>query len=462
MRVLTVIIAAATMTACAAMPPDRGAAEVDALLVERGVDTARMGDLAALTAEPLTAETAVRIALVNGPRLQRLYASLGLGAADLYGASRPGNPHLGWIGPPGEHTIEIAIGLIDLLTLPRRAELARDAFAAMQRDVGAEVHATLAEVESAYFATVGARQVAALHARAAEAATLSAQLAERFHEAGNMTARDLALERSAAAVARLRASEAEQAAADARLALAALLGLPYAGSWSVPTALPAPAPTNLDVETLVARAGESRLDLAAARLRTEVLAGQLGVTRWTRWTGDIEVGGERERDAAGNHETGMTLAVEIPLFNQRADRVVRGEAELALATIDLQALARDVENEVRHAHAMVTNAAARVAEHQFQLVPQRQAVVARMQEEVNFMISGVFELLVAKRQEYEAWQGYLESVRDYWQARARLAKAVGAALPAAEDAGTLDLDRLLDPTPQRRRMRGHEHHGGHE
>lgn len=461
MRTLVLLATVATLSACAAIPSDRGAAGVDALLVERGVEAGRAGDVAALTAAPLTAETAVRVALVNGPRLQRLYASLGLGAADLYRASRPANPHLGWIGPPGEHTLESAVGLIDLLTLPRRTELARDEFAALQRDIGAQVHATLAEVEVAYYQAVGAQQVAALHARAAEAASLSAELAGRFSEAGNMTPRDLALERAAAAMARVRANEAEQAALDARMALAGLLGLPFNGAWTVPTALPTVAPANLDVDALVARAGDARLDLAAARIRTEVLAGRLGVTRWTRWTGDLEIGVERERDVAGNHDTGATLAVDIPLFDQRTDRVVRGEAELALATIDLQALARVIENEVRHAHAQLNGVAARVAEHRFELVPQRQAAVARTQEEVNFMIAGVFDLLLAKRQEYEAWQGYLESVRDYWQARARLARAVGGALPAPEDAGTLDLDRLLDPTPPRRRG-GHQHHGNHE
>lgn len=460
MRVIVLLVTMATMSACAAIPPDRGASEVDGLLIERGVSLDRAGDVAALTAEPLSAATAARIALINGPQLQRLYASLGVGSADLYRASRPGNPHLGWIGPPGEHTLEIAVGLIDLLTLPRRAELAREEFAALQRDVGAQVFAAMTEVELAYYEAVGARQVAALHARAAEAATLSAELAERFSEAGNMTPRDYALERTAASVARIRANEAERAATDARNRLAGLLGLPFAGSWSVPTALPDLAPESLDVEALVARAGGARLDLAAARLRTEVLAGRLGVTRWTRWTGDIEVGMERERDATGAHDTGATLAVDIPIFDQRADRVVRGEAELALATIDLQALARTIENDVRHAHAALTGAAARVAEYRFELVPQRQAVVARTQEEVNFMIAGVFELLVAKRQEYEAWQGYLESVRDYWQARARLSGAVGGTLPEPADAGMLDLDELLDPAPPRRG--GHQHHGNHE
>ncbi len=456
MRRSLLILAGAALTACAGVPADRGAAGVDALLTERGVPTVQATELAALTAEPLTTSAAVRIALLNSPRIARTYNRLGFAAADLYRAGRLGNPHLELAGPREEYTVGFALSFVELLTLPKRAELAREEFAAVQRDLGAEVLALIADVETAYYYAVGARQLATLHARAAEAATLSATLADRFREAGNMTPRDHALERSAAALARVRALEAERAAADARLELAALLGLPYDGEWTVPNALPAPPSPALDVDTLVERAAGTRLDLAAARIRTEVLAGRLGVTRWTRWTGDVEVGVEREKEAGGGRKTGATLAIEIPVFDWRGDRAMRDQAALERAVIELKSLALGVENEVRHAHAALTAAAAGVGEYRFELVPQRQAVVARTQEEVNFMVAGVFELLVAKRQEYEAWQGYLESVRDYWQARVALARAVGDSLPPPADAGSLDLDTLFgDP-------HAHHHHGGHE
>jgi len=46
----------------------------------------------------------------------------------------------------------------------------------------------------------------------------------------------------------------------------------------------------------------------------------------------------------------------------------------------------------------------------------------------------VFELIQAKRQEYDAYQSYLEAIRDYWLARTDLMRAVGARLPSESTA----------------------------
>ena len=46
------------------------------------------------------------------------------------------------------------------------------------------------------------------------------------------------------------------------------------------------------------------------------------------------------------------------------------------------------------------------------------------------MIIGVFGLIQAKRQEYDAYQSYLEAIRDYWLARTDLMRAVGDRLPS--------------------------------
>jgi cobalt-zinc-cadmium efflux system outer membrane protein len=49
------------------------------------------------------------------------------------------------------------------------------------------------------------------------------------------------------------------------------------------------------------------------------------------------------------------------------------------------------------------------------------------------MLIGAFELIRTKREEYDAWQGYLESVRDYWIARTALRAATGGLLPGDEN-----------------------------
>lgn len=56
-------------------------------------------------------------------------------------------------------------------------------------------------------------------------------------------------------------------------------------------------------------------------------------------------------------------------------------------------------------------------------------------------------LLATKQQEYNAYQGYLEAIRDYWLARAELTRAVGNSLPSSAHIGEeyLDVDEYLQP-----------------
>jgi cobalt-zinc-cadmium efflux system outer membrane protein len=54
----------------------------------------------------------------------------------------------------------------------------------------------------------------------------------------------------------------------------------------------------------------------------------------------------------------------------------------------------------------------------------------------NAMQLGVFELLAARRAEVEAARGYIDALRDYWIARATLARVLaGRALDGGTTAG---------------------------
>ena len=83
--------------------------------------------------------------------------------------------------------------------------------------------------------------------------------------------------------------------------------------------------------------------------------------------------------------------------------------------------------------------------------------MARTQEQVNFMLVGVFELLAAKQEQFDAYQEYLEAVRDYWLARVELGRAVGSRLPSASETSTplIGVEQIV-PT---RAATDHHHHG---
>ena len=46
------------------------------------------------------------------------------------------------------------------------------------------------------------------------------------------------------------------------------------------------------------------------------------------------------------------------------------------------------------------------------------------------MLIGAFELLLSRQQEFDAYEAYLDAVRDYWLARNELGRAIGTALPS--------------------------------
>lgn len=459
------------LAGCTTVPSDLGRSDVDTLIADRGkpvehqeTEAAAKEFVSSLTESPLTADSAIRIALVNNPQLQAAYARLGFAAADVYAAGRIRNPVFGislqFPNVPtnaNQLTLGLATSFTDLITMPSRKRLSAGAFAALKSTIGADILEVAAAAERALYKYVGAQQVETLRNQVARAAALSAALAERYHEAGNLNARELALERAAASEARLDALEAALETQAARTALATVLGVSTGNDWKAQKQLHLPLSHEDKLESLLDLAFESRLDLEAARTNADVLADRLGITNWTRWLGELDVGVSRERETDGSRITGPELAWELPIFNQHQDALLRAEAELKIAIAEVRRLNINVDNDVRLAYANLQNARLRTDEYQKELIPQRVEAVARAQEEVNFMLIGVFELIVTKQQEYNAYQGYLEAIRDYWLARADLSLAVGNSLPSNAAIGEMrvETEDFLNPQPANMDHSGH-------
>jgi cobalt-zinc-cadmium efflux system outer membrane protein len=449
------------LAGCSSLPADHGRKDVAGLVAARGTplpeEAAGAKLIAELAGKPLTADSAVRIALVNNPRLKAEYARLGIASAEVYDAGRLSNPTLSaaWLdsdetGAADQVTYGLTQSFTDLLLLRSRTRLARGEFARAQQSVGREIQNLAADTEAAYYRLVGAKQVAAMRAAIANAATVSAQLAQRFSDAGNINRLELAQAQAAASESELKRLEAEASLAEARAELNMLLGFTDGQvQWEVENRLPMPVAQEDELASLQSLAERNRLDLAAARMEVDLLADSLGVMRRTRWLGGAEVGVETERDPDRSRLTGPTLALELPLFNRGKGRVARAESLLAQAEADLQIRQIEAGNAVQLAHAGLLNARARAELYRSALIPQREAIVQHSFEEVNYMLRGQFELLFAKQQEYDAWQGYLEAVRDYWLARVELARQVGTHLPSDAQIGgkTLDIETRIAPAP---------------
>ena len=220
------------------------------------------------------------------------------------------------------------LAVLDLLLLPAKARLANKDYERARYDVAGAVLGVVAEVESGWYEYVAARQVAAMREAVAEGAAASAELAQRFHDAGNISDLQLAQEQAVASEARIEALRARAEAGRKALALHSLLGLRgEEANWEASDSLPLPVPTEDDPEQLANLARDGNLAVLAARAEADVLADALGLTRTLRWFGGSEIGYEREREADGARLQGPEISLELPIFNQGQAKLARAEAQ---------------------------------------------------------------------------------------------------------------------------------------
>ncbi|HSW12414.1 MAG TPA: TolC family protein, partial [Solimonas sp.] len=430
---------AASLTGCASLPADWGRSQAWQSVAAQGLAVPQPADAQAYTRErlqqPLGIDSAVQLALVNNPRLRLQAAQLGYSAAEVYQAGRLANPVLSAARLSGDAvgsqlTLGISLDFSRLLFLRAESRLAGAQFEAAKLELASTALELAAEVEGAWYAAAAAQQLATLREDGARAARASARLAQRYHEAGNLPARALALEQASAAQAQLDAQAARAAAGEAHSALNLLMGLPpQQDGWTLQAGLPAPLANEPDAAALLQLAADRRLDVAAARLNAQAVAEHYRLERRLRWVGGIEIGYEREKDFDGAINHGPTLALELPLFDWGSGRAARAQALLEQREAQLDQLLLQAGNDVRRQHAAVLSAKARVETYRQQLIPQREQIVRELQLEQNYMLTSVFELLLARQQEYAARAGRIEALGDYWRARSALARAVGQRLP---------------------------------
>ncbi len=459
MTALAAVLGAAA--GCAVVPLDESAEGVANRVSERvsvspeWPPAAGESEAAPAIPEPLTLPAALEIAFTRNPDIRRQYASLGIARADLMDAARISNPMLSleWLNPNtggrDQTSQGISTSFTDLLLLPARRRLSAAEFRRIELAVGSKLIALAHEVETAWYAHVGALQVAAMRDAVAEAARNEAALARRFHEAGNISRLQFDLQQAAAARAGIESLHARSDVAASRARLADLLGLAAKAEWRTVERLSMPPDTAQSRDELISRALSQRLDLAALREEVTVLEDALGVTGRWRLLGTVEAGYRQEREVDGSKLRGPTLNLELPFFNQGQGAVARAEAQLLDARARAESLALVVENEVTTAAEQLALARETSARYHDELLPSTTSAVARQQERVNYMLVGVFDLLRTKREQYDAWQGYFESVRDYWIARTALRAATGGLLPGDEETlpMTVGADEISGETP---------------
>ena len=433
---------------CAQVPKEAGFNEVKDLVGQRAgyqlywnqeteADREVEKAIDALLKNELTADAAVQIALLKNPNLQAVYEDLGITQADIVEAGLLENPVIfGQVrfpnksGESNNYEFGITQNFLNILILPARKRLSAIRFEQVKLQVADEVIQLAAEVRKSYFTVLGARQVRDLREEITSAARNSFELAQRLHSAGNFSDLQLATENAHFEQSRTELANSETALFDAREQLTRLMGLWGARTnWRLPQQLPDMPANEIPLEQLESMAIENRLDLAAERKAVDALAQALGITIDWRWIGHIEVGISRERETDKTWVTGPSLAIELPLFNQRQADIARLEAQLRRSQNRLTAQAINIRSEVRSLRNHLVMQRNLIDHYRRTILPLREQIVDLTLKNYNYMLTGAFDLLIAKQQAFEAYQKYLEALRDYWIVRAEMQRSLGGRLP---------------------------------
>lgn len=392
-----------------------------------------------LTAQPLSVDAAVRLALMRNRMLQARLGELGIAQAELLEASLPANPELAIShrylhGAENGHDTNTEAGVsqevISLILLPWRRAIAKGELERARLEAAEAALDLVQKVQEAYF-TMRGRQAALVMGRQAFKATEAGiALAKAQHAVGNLSDLDLSRQLAEYQRERLELATLETELFADREQMNRLMGLwgEAAAQWSAPEALPDLPSQETPLEQLESRAIQERLDLAALRAEALALARGARLTRWSRWLPGLTLGVETEREVDGSRVTGPTLDAEIPIFDWGQARLGRAQAQLRQSRQRLSALATDIRSEVREAVFHLQAARNTAAYYRDVLLPERQRALKLAMIHYQGMFLGTDELLRVKREELETHRAYLDAVRDYWIARAALERELGGAL----------------------------------
>jgi len=453
------LLGAIVLAGCATVTPDAGLVPVaDAARERLGVELrADRGEadravietrVAELLAQPLTAEAAVEVALLNHRGLQARLMDLGITAAEVVQASRLPNPGFafGRVRAGDEREIErsLHLNLARLLALPMVRALEQRRFEQVQREVTMDVLAAAAEARRAWVEAVAAGETLRYMHQVRDAAEAGAELARRMEQAGNFNRLMRAREQGFYAEAALGLARAEQAARATRERLVRRLGLWGAQTaFTLPERLPELPAAPLDAPDIERRAMAGRLDVQAARLAVEQTARNLGLTRTTRFVNVLELGLMRNSSNEGPTQRGWELDFELPLFDWGDAKVARAEG-LYMQTLHRAAqTAIDARSEVREAYGAYRTAWD-IARHQRdEVLPLARRISDEQLLRYNGMLIGVFDLLADARAQIAAVVATIDALRAFWLAQADLDMAMvgkpslqpvggaAAAMPAA-------------------------------
>lgn len=394
-------------------------------------------EVSAILKEPLSADKAVEIALLNNPGLQAAYAELGMTEADRVQAGRLPNPGFAYERTAGGGTKEIERALLfsvgSILTLPLRVSIENRRFEAAKLAAAADTIDVGLSAREAYFNAVAARQMTQYMRQVLDAAVASRDLMNRMARVGSSSRVELARERLFHADATTQLARAIQQETAARETLIRTLGLfGEQLEFSLPDRLPELPEIPRELENIEETALEQRLDVRMGRHQLE------GLRTAMNWSGASyfinllqEAGPKQTRPSGEPTREGYEIFIEIPLFDLGDARVAKAKAMYMQGVHRLRETAINARSQVREVYHAYQTAYDISKHYRDTVVPLRASISDDQLLHYNGMLIGVFELIEDARDQVVSVSESLQALRDFWLADTAIQRAMlGAGSPS--------------------------------
>ncbi len=436
----SLITAAIVLSGCATVSPDGNASDINALTTGKTAgttaqvataDTAATREaVAKLLAQPITAESAVLIALLNNPGLHASMATLGISDADRVQAGTLPNPHFS-IGRFIEgDTVEIErvlkFNIVGLLALPWRAKWQNQQHELAKLQAAQEVIKLAADTRKSWINAVAAQQTAQYMADVKLAAEAGGELARRMARVGNWSRLEQAREQVFLADAVTQLAKAQQTAFAEREKLIRLMGLwGQQTEFKLSERLPDIPKAVQEINNVEERALRDRLDVRSSMAESSYVANSLGLVKASGFINALEVSYVRNttfNNATGDKETkkGWELELPIPIFDWGGANTARAQGTYMQSVARVRQTAVNARSEAREAYRGYRTAYDVAVHYRDEVVPLRKFISDEVFLRYNGMLLSVFDLLGDMRANITAVNSAIEAQRDFWLADADL------------------------------------------
>ncbi len=471
------------LSGCAHVHPEKDFARTRDLIAKTtGVqDTYNVEDpamtdeqLNEILADGLTADEAVRIALLNNRRIQSGFMAIGVAKADWVQSGLFSNPTLSIAARlpegGGRANIDAAISqsIVEIWQIPERKRIAQ---ANLDRTVLKIAHdaATIAtDTMKAYYQALAAAKLLEVANQNEEIVTRSFVVVQTLREAGTASALDESLAKGQSLSAELGVRQATLTATTAKRNLAKYLslkrdlaGVPLTDKIHAHATIPD------NDEEFIKQAGNNRLDLQAAAMQVTARLREIGLEKISvipelslglaferlegRAKGDRDIlantirssipagrltappvesrRARRDGESATiDSITGPSLSITLPIYDQNQAQIARAKYVYESEVRIYEALIIDIAQEIRIAADTARTATENATYYDDQVVPQAEQNLQFASDSFEAGQTGILILLEAQRTALEAHRGGIAAHQQAATAIAHLSQTIGTPL----------------------------------